>query len=69
MRNAFLTKIFGHSTLLHMPVWSFFFEFLFFYVPYFYTPAHTKVLYLKNLSGPHPENFTGSRISSRLKEH
>jgi hypothetical protein len=39
----------------------------FFYVPCFYTPAHAKTLYLKNLSGPYPGNFTGSGISSRLK--
>jgi hypothetical protein len=35
----------------------------------FYTHAHGRILYLNNLSGPHPENFTGSGISSRLKEH
>ena len=69
MRNSCLTKRFGHSTLLRMPVEAFYFEFLFFYVPCFYAPAHVRVLYLKNLSGPHPENFKGSGISSRLEEH
>jgi hypothetical protein len=38
-------------------------------VPYFYTLAQARILYLKNLSGSHPEKFKGSRISSLLKEH
>jgi hypothetical protein len=44
-------------------------NFCFFYVPCFYTPAYARVLYLKKLSGPHPENFKGSRISSHFKKH
>jgi hypothetical protein len=52
-----------------MPVEAFYFEFLFFYVPCFYTLAHARILYLKNLPGPHSGNYKGSGIPSRLKEH
>jgi hypothetical protein len=38
-------------------------------VPCFYTHAYARILYLNNLSVPHPGNFTGPGISSRLKEH
>jgi hypothetical protein len=69
MRNACLTKIFGHSTLFPMPVWSFFFEFLFFYVPFF-TPLPMPGFYTSEIYQDLIwKNFKGSRISSRLKEH